>query len=85
MTEFVAVADGDPGDLKAFHTIEEGTTKCGIAKKRSCNFVIVPIDSVDDDLELCKHCSGEAICGGGQGSELAAKLAKADPDEVSAP
>ncbi len=83
MSEFVAISDGDPADRDAFHTVEDGTTKCGISKKRTHDFIVVPLSSVDDDLNRCKLCSGEAISGGGQGSTLVAKLVAADPEEVA--
>ncbi|NHX37844.1 MULTISPECIES: hypothetical protein [Halolamina] len=82
MTDFVAIAAGGYGGR--LHELEDdGTLKCNLDKKDNYEFERVPRESLDDDRKCCKHCSGEAMKAGGQGSTLAAKLAAADPDEVS--
>jgi len=83
MTDLVAIATGGYGET--YHELDnDGTLTCNLDKKPSYEFDHVPRSSVEPDRKCCKHCSGEAHDAGGQGSALAAKLAAADPDEVSA-
>lgn len=83
MTEFIAVSTNAMG-WTAYHDLEDGEPACGLAKKAGHEFEVVPRKAVTD-LDHCRHCSGAATSHGGQGSTLAAKLAAADPDEVSTP
>ncbi len=83
MSEYVAVS-ANPMGRTAYHDLEGGEPACGLGKKDGHEFTIVPRHDVAE-LTHCQHCSGAAASTGGQGSTLAAKLAAADPDEVSTP
>jgi len=83
VTEFVAVS-ANPTGRTAYHDLEDGEPACGLAKKADHEFTAVPREQVSA-LDRCQHCSGAATASGGQGSALAAKLAAADPEEVSTP
>ncbi len=80
MTDWVAIAP----NATVFHELEDGgSLVCNLDAKEGHEFDRVPRSLVEDEFECCQHCSGEACYSGGQGSTLAAKLAAADPDEVS--
>jgi len=83
VTEFVAVSANPPG-RSVYHDVDDGEPACGLGKKAGHEFEIVPLSEVAE-LDRCQHCSGAAASTGGQGSTLAAKLAAADPEEVSTP
>ena len=86
MTEFVAVVEDTNGDCEAFHELDDDDEiACAVGNDDSLSFQIVARPLVPDKLHRCKHCTGDEEWSAGQGSTLAAKLAAADPDEVSAP
>ncbi|MFW5968836.1 MAG: hypothetical protein ACOCV2_15025 [Persicimonas sp.] len=80
MSETVAIAPNG----SVYHELDaDGSLRCNLDRKDAHEFDRVPLSLVADELTRCQHCSGEAAYSGGQGSTLAAKLAAADPDEVS--
>jgi len=83
LSELVAVS-ANPMGRTAYHDLADGEPACVLAKKTGHEFELVPRSDVTE-LGRCQHCSGAAASTGGQGSTLAAKLAAADPEEVSTP
>ncbi len=80
MTDWVAIA----ANGAVYHELDDDESLvCNLDAKDGHQFDRVPRSLVEGEMTRCQHCSGEACYSGGQGSTLAAKLAAADPDEVS--
>lgn len=80
-TVLVPLAGTGNNRRNVYHAISAGGD--GPACDRGFNFIEVAREEAESrDLRPCKHCTGDVDHTGPQGTALATKLERMDPDEV---